>query len=141
MRLIFGSDHAGYKMKQVLIEHLKERKDTFIIDIGCFTDKLKSDYPDFAKSLCEEVLKLNCLGILICGTGIGISIAANKIKDIRCALCHSEETAKMARNHNNANVLALGGRILEEDIAKKILDIFLVEKFEGGRHQKRIDKI
>ena len=144
MHIVFGSDHAGYKMKQVLKNHLKSKygvETLFLIDIGCYTDEQKSDYPDFAKSLCEEVLKLNCIGILICGTGIGISIAANRNPNIRCALCHSVETAQMARQHNNANVLAIGGRILAEETAKNILDIFISEKFEGGRHQDRLDKI
>ena len=145
MHIVFGSDHAGYKMKQVLKEYLKsnyqEPYNLFIIDIGCNTDEKKSDYPDFAKSLCEEVLKLNCIGVLICGTGVGISIAANRNPNIRCALCHSVETAQMARQHNNANVLAIGGRILAEETAKNILDIFISEKFEGGRHQNRLDKI
>ena len=144
MHIVFGSDHAGYKMKQVLKNHLKSKygvETLFLIDIGCYTDEQKSDYPDFAKSLCEEVLKLNCIGVLICGTGIGISIAANRNPNIRCALCHSVETAQMARQHNNANVLAIGGRILAEETAKNILDIFISEKFEGGRHQDRLDKI
>ena len=144
MHIVFGSDHAGYKMKQVLKAHLKSKygiETLFLIDIGCNTDEQKSDYPDFAKSLCEEVLKLNCIGVLICGTGIGISIAANRNPNIRCALCHSVETAQMARQHNNANVLALGGRILDEETAKNILDSFLAEKFEGGRHSKRLRRI
>lgn len=144
MHIVFGSDHAGYKMKQVLKNHLKSKygvETLFLIDIGCYTDEQKSDYPHFAKSLCEEVLKLNCIGVLICGTGIGISIAANRNPNIRCALCHSVETAQMARQHNNANVLAIGGRILSEKTAKNILDIFISEKFEGGRHQDRLDKI
>lgn len=144
MHIVFGSDHAGYKMKQVLKNHLKSKygvETLFLIDIGCYTDEQKSDYPYFAKSLCEEVLKLNCIGVLICGTGIGISIAANRNPNIRCALCHSVETAQMARQHNNANVLAIGGRILAEETAKNILDIFISEKFEGGRHQDRLDKI
>ena len=144
MHIVFGSDHAGYKMKHVLKDHLKSKygiETLFLIDIGCNTDEQKSDYPDFAKSLCEEVLKLNCIGVLICGTGIGISIAANRNPNIRCALCHSVETAQMARQHNNANVLAIGGRILDEETAKNILDSFLFEKFEGGRHQRRLDKI
>jgi ribose 5-phosphate isomerase B len=144
MHIVFGSDHAGYKMKQVLKNHLKSKygvETLFLIDIGCNTDEQKSDYPDFAKSLCEEVLKLNCLGVLICETGIGISIAANRNPNIRCALCHSVETAQMARQHNNANVLAIGGRILDKETAKNILDIFISEKFEGGRHQNRLYKI
>ena len=145
MHIVFGSDHAGYKMKNFLKEYLKSKShypySLFIMDIGCNTDERKSDYPDIAKSLCEEVVKFNCIGILVCGTGIGISIAANRNPNIRCALCHSVETAKMARNHNNANVLALGGRVIDEETAKNIFDTFLSEKFEGGRHQRRIDKI
>jgi len=145
MHIVFGSDHAGYKMKNFLKEYLKSKShdpySLFIMDIGCNTDERKSDYPDIAKSLCEQVVKFNCIGILVCGTGIGISIAANRNPNIRCTLCHSVETAKMARNHNNANVLALGGRVIDEETAKNIFDTFLSEKFEGGRHQRRIDKI
>ena len=143
-----GSDHRGLKVKNMIYDYLVPGTDeeatkfniSVIQDHGCYDNK-PVDYPDIAKSLCEEVVKFNCIGILVCGTGIGISIAANRNPNIRCALCHSVETAKMARNHNNANVLALGGRVIDEETAKNIFDTFLSEKFEGGRHQRRIDKI
>ncbi|SVE46568.1 uncharacterized protein METZ01_LOCUS499422, partial [marine metagenome] len=131
-KIFIASDHAGYELK---VEILQYYKDT-IIDLG--TNSLESvDYPEYALKLVEKV-KSNKLsfGILICGTGIGMSIAANKMKDIRCALCTTVEMAKMARKHNNANVLALGGRILEESEALEILFTFCKTKFEGGRHQR-----
>ena len=110
-------------------------------DMGCYTEE-RCDYPDIAKMVGVEVLKYkDSLGILVCGTGIGISIAANKMTDIRCALCHDIQTAKMARQHNNANIIALGGRILNKEKAKEILLAFIKEEFEGGRHQQRLNKI
>jgi len=109
--------------------------------MGCYTEE-RCDYPDIAKMVGVEVLKYKgSLGILVCGTGIGISIAANKMEDIRCALCHDIQTAKMARQHNNANIIALGGRILNKEKAKEILLAFIKEEFEGGRHQERLNKI
>lgn len=163
MNLIFGSDHAGYGLKKYLIQKLnkenekeKNRIEKYnkiysisipikgsydILDVGCFSSENKCDYPDIAKLVSKNVIKTNSIGILICGTGIGISIAANKIKGIRCALCHNLTTAQMAKNHNDANILALGARILSKDDAFLILKTFLEEKFEGGRHEERINKI
>ena len=145
MHIVFGSDHAGYKMKQVLKDHLKSKYqkpyELFIIDIGCNTDEQKSDYPDFAKSLCEEVLKLNCIGVLICGTGIGISIAANRHPSIRAALVHDALGARLSRLHNNANVICFGERMIGEEVAKDCLAAFLQTNFEGGRHSLRVDKL
>ena len=102
----------------------------------------RCDYPDVAKTLANAVLKdSNSLGVLVCGTGIGISIAANKVDGIRCALCHDHYTASMAKKHNNANVLALGGRVLGVEVAKDIMQTYLETQFEGGRHEKRVNKI
>lgn len=144
--IVFGSDHAGYKMKEELKAYIRDvykgrNEQLFISDIGCNTDKTKSDYPDFAKSLSEEVVKLNCKGVLICGTGIGIGIAANRNPNIRCALCYNKESTEMARLHNNANVMSLGARMTSIEDAKLLLEVFLNTEFEGGRHQRRIDKM
>ncbi len=112
------------------------------IDKGCFGVD-RCDYPDVAEKVCNAVLAApdRALGILICGTGIGISIAANKIRHIRCAVCHDTHTAEMARKHNHANVIALGGRLLSHHEAKNIMNTFLQTHFEGGRHKERIHKI
>jgi len=145
--ILIGSDHGGFEMKKELIEYLtskidKNSNDIEIIDIGTNSNE-SCDYPDIAKQLCthQKLDTDTASGILICGTGIGISIAANKYSNIRCALCHNEYTVKMTRNHNNANILALGARVINIEIAKKIVDIFFTENFEGGRHKNRIDKI
>ena len=138
-KIILGCDHAGFGLKQKLCVLLKQ-KGFDVIDIGC-DSTASCDYPVFAKKLCKEVLKEDGLGILICGSGIGMSITANKIKGIRAALCFNEYMAKMSRRHNNANVLCLGARVIGEDLAVSIVEVFLREEFEGGRHQRRIDLI
>ena len=137
--IIIGSDHAGFELKGYLSELLKN-KGYFVEDIGCYSTD-SCDYPLFAKKLCEKVLDNNTLGILICGSGIGMSMAANRIKGIRAALCLNEYMAKMSRRHNNANVLCLGARIVGQDLAQSITIAFLDEEFEGGRHKRRIDLI
>jgi ribose 5-phosphate isomerase B len=135
--IILGSDHAGFPLKQELVAHLKDR-DIPVLDIG--THSLDScDYPVYAQDLCKEVLAQNTLGILVCGSGVGMSMAANKVAGIRAALCTNEYLARMTRRHNNANVLCLGGRVTGIDVAKAIVDAFLDNDFEGGRHQRRID--
>lgn len=140
MQVVIGSDHGGFELKQVLKDHLT-KKGYEVLDIGCF-DTNSVDYPDIAKKAAEEVALGNCeFGILVCGTGIGISIAANKIRGIRCAVVTNEYTAEMTKRHNNANMLAFGGRVIGPDLAKNILDAYLNAEFEGGRHQTRIDKI
>ncbi len=141
MKIAIGSDHAGFRMK----EHLKNNLGALgyeIEDCGCY-DETSVDYPDYAKPVCEFVVNGEAeKGIVICGTGIGISIAANKVKGIRAALCHTEFSAKMTRQHNDANVLALGGSVLGEGLALSIAKVFLGEGFsEESRHQRRIDKI
>ncbi len=138
--IVIGCDHGALELKNALIDYLKG-KGKEIDDCGTY-DGASVDYPDIAEKVCAQVKTGNYeFGILLCGTGIGISIAANKIDGIRCALASEEFSAKMARCHNNANVLALGGRVLGVELAKSIVDAFMNAEFEGGRHQNRIDKI
>jgi ribose 5-phosphate isomerase B len=136
--IVFGSDHAGLGLKNVLMEHLKDRCEA--VDVG--THSLDScDYPLVAGRLAREVLDRQALGILICGSGLGVSMAANRFSGIRAALCANEYMARMSRMHNNANVLCMGERIIGVDLAKSIADAFLETGFEGGRHQRRVDLI
>lgn len=135
-----GSDHAGYKLKEKVKSFL-ESKSIKYIDFGAYHEK-SCDYPDMAVEPCKAVLSGNCSkALLFCGTGIGISIAANKIKGIRAAVCSDCFSAKFSRLHNDANVLCLGERVLSSSAALELVDIFLTTEFEGGRHQKRVDKI
>lgn len=138
--IYIGSDHGGFDLKLEIINYINDELKQEIKDMGCFS-KDSVDYPDIAEIVCNEVVKNNGLGILICGTGIGISIAANKVDGIRCALCNFEYSAMMAKKHNNANVLALGGRTTGVELAKSIAKTFLDSKFDGGRHEKRVEKI
>jgi ribose 5-phosphate isomerase B len=138
-KIAVGSDHAGFRMKQEIIDYLK-RKNIEIVDTGTYSVE-SVDYPDIAQKVVKKVLDLNCLGILICGTGIGMSITANKFKGIRCALCYNKYVAEYARRHNDANVIAFGGRTMDIIEVKKMLDIFIKTPFEGGRHKRRVRKI
>jgi RpiB/LacA/LacB family sugar-phosphate isomerase len=139
MQIIIGSDHAGVELKREIIEFLQnEGYDV----LNCGTDSSESvDYPDIAQKVAEQVLKLGQPGIIICGTGIGISIAANKIAGIRAALCQNTFMARLARQHNDANILALGARVTGSGLALDIVKAFLAAEFEAGRHQRRVDKI
>lgn len=140
MKIGIGNDHAGTVLKLVIAEHLKA-KGMEVIDFGVGLDE-KADYPDQAVLVSKAVLESKVdKGILICGTGIGISIAANKIRGIRAALCSESYSARMAVEHNNANILALGARVIGEELAKNIVDTFFSAEFEGGRHQNRLDII
>ncbi|MBT5016206.1 ribose 5-phosphate isomerase B [Candidatus Peregrinibacteria bacterium] len=141
MLIYIGSDHAGYNFKGVLKDHM-EAQSHEVIDLGAFSED-SVDYPDIAREVAEKVYENHAsFGILVCGTGTGMSIAANKHIGIRAASCTSEIMAQYARTHNNANVLCIGERILEnEEDAKKIVDVFLGSEFEGGRHQDRVDKM
>ena len=140
MKIGIGNDHAGTVLKLVLAEHLKA-KGMEVVDFGVGLDE-KADYPDQAVLVSRAVLESKVdKGILICGTGIGISIAANKIPGIRAALCSESYSARMAVEHNNANILVLGGRVIGEELAKNIVDTFFSAEFEGGRHQNRLDII
>jgi len=140
VKIALGSDHAGYLLKNVIKDHLAEKELEFT-DFGTF--KMDSaDYPEYSYKVCQSIISGECdLGILICGTGIGMSMAANKNKGIRAAVVHSAETAKMSRLHNNANVLCMGARIVEEEAACEFVDIWLSTSFEGGRHEKRLNLI
>lgn len=140
MTIAIASDHGGFELKDILIDYLAEKGHT-TINLG--TDSPESvDYPDYAKVCCDEVLSKRAdFGILVCGTGVGISIAANKIDGIRCGLCPSKEIAALVKQHNNANVIALGGRFTSPEDAKDIVDSYMEAQFEGGRHQTRVDKI
>ncbi len=128
------------QLKTEIINFIKKDLKMDIEDLGCYS-KESVDYPDYAVEVCKKVIKNNSVGILICSTGIGVSISANRIKGIRCALCSEEYSASMARRHNDANVLALGGKVIGVELAKSILKTFLNSRFEGGRHKRRIDKI
>ncbi len=135
--LAIGSDHAGYGLKLEVIKYLDEKGISFT-DVGCNGESC--DYPDIAKALCEKIVNGECSkGILICGTGIGMSMAANKVHGIRAALCSDYFSAKYTRLHNDANVICLGARTIGPGLALELVDVFLNTEFEGGRHQRRID--
>lgn len=136
MKIFIASDHAAFNEKQQLLDYLKANYE--VVDLG--TDSAEStNYPDWAKKLVKNVKSEPSVGILLCGSGIGVCMTANRFKDIRAALCRDEEDAKMSRLHNNANVLCLSGRRTPIELIKKISDTFLTTPFEGGRHQTRID--
>lgn len=140
MKIAIASDHAGLEMKNFIGELLKNKKNE-ILDLGT-NDTTSTDYPLFADKLADAILSQQAdLGVLVCGTGIGISIRANRHKGIRAALLYSDEVAEMVKRHNNANVLVFGGRTMKKDEVAKRIDIFLNTAFEGGRHQKRIDML
>lgn len=139
MKIAMAADHGGYELKNVLKNYL-EGNGHIVNDLG--TNSPDSvDYPDYAEKCCRAVLDGEDFGILVCGTGVGISIAANKINGIRCGLCPSPEIAALVKQHNNANVIALGGRFTLPELAIKIVDAYMQADFEGGRHEKRIAKI
>ncbi len=138
--IAIGSDHGGFELKGYVIKHLQE-KGIEVKDFGTYSED-SVDYPDCAKPVCEAVLNGECeSGILICGTGIGISIAANKFNGIRAALCSDVFSATMSKEHNNANIICLGGRVLGRELAFMIVDAYLNAKHQGGRHSDRIKKI
>ena len=138
--LAIGSDHGGFELKKAVMKHLAERGVEYR-DYGTFSDE-SCDYPDFGEAVGRAVASGECeRGIVICGTGIGISIAANKVRGVRCALCGDCYSAQMCREHNDANVLALGARVLGEGLALKIVDTYLDLSFQGGRHARRVAKI
>ncbi len=137
--IFIGSDHGGYDMKESIKLFLKESGIEFE-DLGSYSQE-SCDYPDIAKKVALSVKEHSSMGILICGSGIGMSIAANKIDGIRCALCHDAYSAEYARRHNDANIIAFGGRTTGLEIAKQMVHIFLSTEFDGGRHQRRINKI
>lgn len=140
MKIALGSDHAGFDLKEHVKDYLKQQK-IEILDYG--TDNNQSvDYPDYGKKVAKAVQRGEVdRGIIICGTGIGISMVANKYKNVRAALCLYPKMAEMARRHNDANVLAMGGRLVAHQLALDILDVFLSTNFEGGKHKRRVNKI
>ena len=140
MKIAIAADHGGFELKDSMVEYIKSLGNE-VVDLG--TNSADSvDYPDYAKKVCEGIQKGNSdLGILICGTGIGMSLAANKFEGIRAACVSDVYSAKMSRNHNNANVLCIGARVIGDEVAKLIIKTFLENEFEAGRHQRRVDKI
>ena len=140
-KIYIASDHAGFELKQYLINSLKKNNNNIeIIDLGCDSAKNSVDYPDYANKLCEKITE-NDFGILICGSGVGISISANSHKKIRAAICFNKIMAKLARAHNNANVICLGARFLKKKYALAICKTFFSQKFDGQRHVARVEKL
>mgnify|MGYP001339806410 FL=1 len=138
-KIAIGSDHAGYQLKEILKEELN-KKGLEVVDFGCPSEE-SIDYPDYAHPVAEYVEQNESHGILICGSGNGISMSANKHQGIRAALCWTEEIAQLARQHNDANIVSLPARFIETEKAKKIIEAFLKTDFEGGRHERRVNKI
>ncbi len=135
-KIIIASDHAGFALK----EKLKKTLDIDSLDLGCY-ENLSCDYPDYAKKLTEKVLETGHFGVLICNTGIGMCIAANRVKGIRAALCYELQTVSLTREHNNANVLCLGSAFVSLSFAQKMIQKFMETEFLGGRHRRRVEKI
>ena len=137
-KILIASDHAGYKLKKILIQELQG--EIKFDDLGPFSED-SVDYPDYARKLSKKIdLKKDLLGVLICGSGIGMSMVANRFKNVRAALCMNHKMSILARQHNNANILVLGSRLISEQEAIKCLIVFLKTNYEGGRHQARLDK-
>ena len=136
--ILIASDHAGFKLKKILIEQLQGKFK--FEDLGSFTEK-SVDYPDYAKKLSKKIdSNNNLIGVLICGSGIGMSMVANRFKNVRAALCMNNKMSMLARQHNNANILVLGSRLISQQEAIKCIKTFLKTNYEGGRHQTRLDK-
>ena len=139
-KLFISSDHAGYKLKEQIKKKFEKRY--FFNDLGTNNSKISVNYPDYAHRLCKKVANNNKnMGILICGSGMGMSIAANRHKKIRAAVCYSVKNTKLSRLHNNANIITLGSRLTKKNIAFKCIEVFINTKFEGGRHKKRVKNI
>jgi len=140
MKIAIGNDHSALELKAIVIKHLEENGHE-VIDYGTYTAE-SCDYPIYGEKVALAIKNNEAeLGILICGTGIGISLAANKVPGIRAAVCSEPYSAKMTRAHNNANILAFGARVVGQDLAKMIVDAFVNTKFEGERHQRRVDML
>ena len=139
-KVCIASDHAGFDLKEKIKDFLID-KYVSIIDLGPFENK-SVDYPDYAKKLANRIkAKKSDVGILVCGSGTGMAISANKIKNIRAAVCYNIKNTKLSRLHNNANIITVGSRLISKNLAFKLVNIFLKTKFEGGRHLRRIKKI
>ena len=139
-KILIASDHAGFKLKEIIKKYLSKQK-IKVIDLGPYK-LIKVDYPDYAHKLSKKInLNKKLKGILVCGSGIGMEMTANRYKNVRAALCYNQKSAKLARLHNNANIITLGSRLTKKNVALKCVNTFLNTKFEGGRHIKRIKKI
>ena len=140
MKIAIGADHGGYKLKQLLMPYLR-RKRYSVIDLGTYSEE-RCDYPIFVKRATKLLLNKKVkMGILICKSGLGMSMAANRTKGIRAALCHNVKMARTSRQHNDANILVLGANYVKENLAKRMCDVFLNGKFLGGRHARRVKQI
>ena len=140
IKVFIASDHAGYKLKNQIVK--KFSKIININDLGTNSSKKSVNYPDYAHKLCKKVEKSKSnIGILVCGSGLGMSMAANRHKKIRAAVCYSVKNTKLSRLHNNANIITLGSRLTKKNTAFKCIEVFMKTKFEGGRHNKRVKKI
>lgn len=140
MTIAFGSDHAGLALKNILMEHVSSLGYA-VHDYGCY-EPMSVDYPRYGYLAGKAVSDGDCaLGVLVCGTGVGISLAANKVQGVRAVVCSEPYSAKLAREHNDANMLAVGARVVGDELAKMILDAFLDARFQGGRHTRRVDMI
>lgn len=138
MKISLGADHGAYELKEAIKNHLDEKGIEYV-DFGCFS-KESVDYPKYAFLAANAVAKGECeFGIICCTTGLGVSMAANKVKGVRAAVCTNEMLAEMTRRHNNANVICMGQKVVSEELAMKMIDIFLSTEFEGGRHCRRVD--
>ena len=139
-KLFISSDHAGYKLKEEIKKKFKNKYS--FLDLGTDNSKISVNYPDYAHRLCKKVANNSKnIGILVCGSGMGMSMAANRHKKIRAAMCYSLKNTKLSRLHNNANIITLGSRLTKKKTAFKCIDTFINTKFEGGRHNKRVKKI
>ena len=139
-KISISSDHAGFKLKEKIKQNLINKKIS-VLDLGPKTDS-SVDYPDFAKRVARNVAsKKSNIGILVCGSGTGMAMSANKFKKIRAAVCYNKASTSLSRKHNNANIIALGSRLTKKSVALKLVNIYLRTKFEGGRHLRRIKKV
>ncbi len=139
-KISISSDHAGFKLKESIKNFLIKKK-FFVLDLGPRDDR-SVDYPDYAKKLAKNIIsKKSDTGILVCGSGIGMAMSANRFKKIRAAVCYNEKSTKLSRSHNNANIIAIGSRLTNKNLALKLVMIFLKTKFDGGRHKRRTNKI
>ena len=138
-KILLASDHAGYKLKEIVKKYLL-KKNKIVLDLGTENEN-SVDYPYYAHLLAKKIRKKNQFGILICGSGTGMNITANKHKKVRAALCYNIKSAKLSRLHNNANVISLGARLTKKNVALKCINTFIKTKFKGGRHLRRVNKI
>ena len=139
-KIYIASDHAGYEAK-MQVKSILENMGVLVIDLGADNAKNSVDYPDFAALVANSIKSNDEFGVLICGSGIGISIAANRFSHIRCALCHNSTLARLSREHNDANVLCFGARVVGAEVIKDMVEVFFTTEFSGGRHQKRVEKL